>query len=817
VFGNEKDNEHDRLIPCGRPGVFSEFKSVVRSLARAPGYTLAVVGTLALGIGAAAAAYSSVAGSLFPSMPFTRPEELVRIELRNRDNPNPTGPFLLRYLSYREATSFAGVAATTYDTVNLLLNDEPEGIGVSRVTANFFSVLGVTPALGRGFLPDEGKAGNDGALILTDWFWRNRLGADPNILNRELMLNGRPYRVVGVLGEDFRLPLGTPGARIYIPYVLPAAATNQNQWNNLWAVARLKPGSTAAQAQAELRTMLPEKGRPIETAMAKFDAFVRPADAPPENTWFRRYRLMQLTGVGAVAFLYAIACVNAGNLMLVRTLGRRRDTGIRLALGGNRWDVARPLLWEGVVLALSSILAGILVAKWLLPALLAMAPGGDDSWSRNLKLSWEAIAFLAALGLFTGLAIAAGPAWRSAHLNVNDAVKEGGAAMGESRRLRFVRGALVILEAALAVALLTGAGLMVRTFIHLQQVDPGFDPVRRYNVVLQLSREENIPYAVRMERYKQIAERLGRQPGIASASLVSNIIPSYYNAQKLKIAGRSDNLEIEAQGTPGAPDFLEALGVPLRAGRSLATMRQGDAPAVVINETMARNYFPGVNPVGQQLQLDEKTLWEIIGVVGDMRSARLETKPRYYHPYWQRGWVGGVLLRTAGAPGEKFINEIRRAVYEVDPKFAVMSVTELDRQLKQEVSTERFMLAVLEVMSALALLLAIMGLFTMMAYTVEQRRSEFGIRFALGATPGGILRLVLGRGFALAATGVGLGLGLAWGLSRFMESLLYQTKTGDPLTYAMVGGVMLLVAIPACWVPAHRATKVDLTVLLRPQ
>jgi len=798
--------------------MLTDLKSVFRSLARSPGYALAVMLTLALGIGAAAAAYSSVAGSLFPSMPYVRPEELVRVELRSRDRPEPNPPFLLRFADYQNATAFTGAAGCTFDTMNLLLNDEPEGTSTTRVTANFFSLLGVTPALGRGFVPDEGKAGSDNAVVLTDWFWRNRLASDPNVLNRELILNGRPYRVVGVLGQDFRVPLAFPGGRLFVPYVVPAAVTDQNQWNPMSTIARLKPGSTRAQAEAELRTMHPETGRPIESFMKKFDAFVSAADALPEYSGYRRYRLMQLTGVGAVAFLYLIACVNAGNLMLVRTLGRRRETGIKLALGGGRWHIARPLLLEGVVLAVASILLGVLVAKWFLPALLAVAPGGDDAWSRSLKLSWASIGFLAALGLFTGVAIASGPAWRAAQLNVNDAVKEGGAAMGESRRLRALRGALVVLEAALAVALLTGAGLMVRTFVQLQAVNPGFDPAHRYAVNLQISREENMSYAVRMERYKQIAERLGRQPGIVNACLTTNIIPSYYYPQKLKIAGRSDNVEVEAQGTSCSADFLEALGVPLHAGRSLATLHPGDAPGVVINETMARTYFAGRNPVGEQLQFDAKTQWEIIGVVGDMRSALLEVKPRFYFPFWQpRGYAGAVLLRLAGAPGKNFNAEIRRAVYEVDPKFAVMSISALERDLKQEVRTELFMLAVLEVMSGLALLLAIMGLFTMMAYTVAQRRSEFGIRFALGATPGAIHRLVLGRGLALAATGVVLGLGLAWGLSRSMASLLYQTKTTDPLTYGIVGGLMLLVAVPACWVPAHRATKVDLTVLLRPQ
>lgn len=794
-----------------------DLRLTLRSLARSPGYTTAIIATLGLGIGAAAAAYSSVAGSLWPIMPYSKPEELVRVEVSNRDQPQPQNVFLARYLAYRDATAFNGVAGSTYDTMNLLLNDEPEGLNVARVTANYFTLLGSAPALGRGFQPNEGQAGSDNVVILTDWFWRNRLAADPNVLSRELMLNGRPYRIVGVMGEDFRVPPGLIGGRVYLPYVVPVDATKM-PFLGVSTIARLKPGRTREQALAELRTMLPEKGTRYETYMIKFDVRVSPAKDYPESPGLRRYQLMQWTGVGAVAFLYAIACVNAGNLMFVRTLGRRRETGIRLALGGGRWEIARPLLIEGIVLALASICAGVLVAKWLLPALLAMAPGADDSWSKSLHLSWEAVCFLALLGLFTGVVVAAGPAWRAANMNVTEATKEGGAAMGESRRLRAMRGALVVLEAALAVALLTGAGLMVRTFIQLQNIKPGFDPVHRYMVNLQISREENLNGGTRRERYKQIAERLGRMPGVVSASLTNYVVPSYYNPMKLTIAGRSDSVEVEAQAMPGSPEFLEALAVPLRAGRSMATMREGDAPGTVISELMARTYFAGRNPVGERLQLDEHTVFEIIGVVGDTRSMRMEAKPRFYFPYWQPyGGMSSIMIRTVGEPGPKFINEIRHAVYEVDPKFAVMSMGGLDRQLKQEVATEQFMLAVLEVMSALALLLAIMGLFTMMAYTVEQRRQEFGVRFALGATSTGIHRLVLGRGLRLAGLGIVLGLGLAWGLSKSMESLLYQTKTSDPLTYVIVGGLMLLVAVPACWIPAHRATKVDLAVLLRPQ
>lgn len=796
----------------------TELKSVVRSLVRSPGYTLAVTLTLALGLGAAASLYSLVAGSLFPPVLFSRPAELVRIEGLDRQLGRSNPVFLLRFAAYRErAGSFSGIEGLTYDTLNLLLNDEPEGMSVLRVTPGLFSLLGVPAALGRTFHPDEGRAGSEQVVVLGDWFWRTRLAADPNVLGRELMLNGRPHRIIGVLPRDFRLPPAFPFGRLFVPMVLPSAVEDQQAYSPIYTVARLRPGVAAEQARSELRTILPEQGRRFAAYMGRNEAVITPVNAAPSYEGYLRYRLMLWTGVGAVGFLYAIAGVNAGNLMLVRALGRRRETGIRLALGARRFDIARPLLLEGFMLAGAAILLGALVAHWLMPVLLNRAPGSDENLGSHLRLSWPAMGFLALLGLATGGLVAAGPAWRAAHLNVNEAVKEGGGALGESRRLRILRGGLVVLEATLAVALLAGAGLMVRTFHQLQQVDHGFDPARRFNVYLQVSREENLTAAVRTERYKQIAERLARLPGVTAACLVSTIVPTYYNPQKLRIAGRSDDAEIEAQGTPGSADFLEVLGVPVRAGRSLATLRPGDAPAVVINELMARTYFAGRNPVGEQLELDPKTRWEIIGVVGDLRSARQTAKPRFYFPYWlPRGYVNGMLLRTAAVPGAGFIKEIRRAVYEVDPKFAVMNVVALDQQLKQEVRLEQNMLVILEVLSALALLLALTGLFAMMAYTVAQRRTEFGIRCALGATPAQIQRLVLRRGLALAAAGVALGLGLALALGRLLESMLYETRLGDPLTLLVVAGVMLLGAVPACWLPARRSSRVDLTVLLRP-
>lgn len=797
--------------------MLTELKPVLRSLARSPGYTAVVVVTLALGIGTAAALHSNLAGA-FRTVRFPEMERLVRIEGLNRGNTYPQPAFLSRYLAYRErAKSFATLAGGSFDTLNLVVNGEPEGVQVSRVTANYFTVLGVAPALGRTFLPGEDEAGREGVVVLSHWLWRDRFGRDPAAVGKTVLLNERSYEIVGVLPEDFRAPPTQPMGRLYLPYLMPAVTTPQTALSPIYSVARLRPGVTLGQAQAELRTIKIELNPAQAEYADRVQVTVSAVDAMPEFAGNQRFTAMRWVAVVAVAFLYVIACVNAGSLMLVRTLARKRETGIRLALGAGRWAVARPLLIEALVLSAVAIGCGVLVAKWLMPALLAIAPGAEDNAFRAITLRWETLVFLALLGLVTGLLVASGPAWRAAHLNVNDAMKDSSQGGGESRRMRKVRGALVVLEAALAVALLTGTGLMIRTFQRLLDYDPGFEPEHRYRLSLQLSREERLNNAERLERYKQVIERLKQVPGVTGAGMGGYFSPTSYNAQKIKLDGRPEAGEVEAQGTMVAPELLDLLGLPLRAGRPLTALRQGDPVSVVVSESLARNYYPGRSPLGERLELSPREKWEIVGVVGDIRSARTEAKPRFYYPYWQRGGGGlsTVLVRTAGPPGPKFNSEIRRAVYEVEPKFAVNFIQGLDRQLVQEVSMERFIMVVLEVLATLALLLAMLGLFAMIAYSVAQRRAEFGIRLTFGATPESIRRLVVSGGMVLAALGVVIGLGLAWALSRFMATLLYQTSGREPLVYGLVGVLMLLAALPACWWPARRAGQVDVVKLLR--
>jgi putative ABC transport system permease protein len=801
--------------------MFADLKFALRSLLRSPGYTAVVIATLALGIGTGAALHSSLEGTLLRRFNFPDMDRLVRIEAIYQGNPYPSQAFLARYLAYRtQAKSLVTMAGGVSDALNLMFNGEPEGVQAARVTANYFTVLGVAPLMGRTFLPNDEQPGSDNVAVLSYQLWRNRFGADPDILGKEIRLNERNYQVVGVLPEEFRVPPNAAYGRLFIPYVMPVVAAPSNAYNGIAAIARLRPGVTREQAQTELRTILPEQGQPYAENMGKFSAVVAAIDFQPEFSGNQRYIIMQWTGIVAVVFLYLIACVNAGSLMLVRSLGRKRDVGIRLALGANRWDVARPLFAEALVLSALAIGLGVLVAKWLMPALLAIAPGSEDNAFKAITLSWQTLSFLALLGLLTGVLVASGPAWSAARMNVNDAMKDSSQSGGESRRMRRVRNILVVVEATLAVALLTGTGLMIRTFQRLQDYEPGFTTANRYVVNLRISREEIMKAEVRLERFKQVIERLKSVPGITGASLVGGgFTPLYYYAQKIKLSGRPDAGEVEAQGANMSADFLDLLDVPLKAGRPLAELRPGDPVSVVVSETFARNYFPGRSPLGERIELSPRDRWEIVGVVGDIRSARTEAKPRFYFPYWQQkgNTYFSVVVRTAVKPGAKFNTDLRKAIYEVEPKFAVMSVSGFDQQLKWEISTERFIMTALEVLGTLALLLAMLGLFAMMAYSVVLRRAEFGIRITFGATPESIRRLVVGGGMMLAALGVVIGLLLAWGLSRFMRSVLYGTGLVDPVVFGIVGVLMLLVALPACWWPARRAGQVDITKLLRPE
>lgn len=800
--------------------MFTELKSVVRSLRRAPGYTVTVVFMLALGLGAAAALYRTVMDTMFYYRAYADPGTLVRVTSKSPANAYAANVFMPRFLAYREsATSFEEIAGVTGEAANLVLNGDPQDVYVAKVTTNYFSMLGVTPMLGRAFVSEEGQAGRGRVMVLTNWFWKTRLGGDPAVVGREFTLDQQSYRVIGVLPAEFNPGLSLPGGAVYVPYGLPAVVPDRESFTNLGALARLKAGVSLAQAEAELRTLRPEIGKPYEKAMEPYQAIVTSLDAPAEFAGVRRYEVMQRTALVAVGCLYAIATVNAGGLMLVRLLRRRCELAIRFSLGGSRGEIFRLLLGEGLLLAGGAVVLGAVFANWLMPVLFALGEAPSDGpWKFSLEPG--ALALLACLGVASGVAIAAAMTFVLSRADLSNVMKDGSAGSGEGRRTVWLRGGIVVLEVALAVVLLAGAGLMLRTFQHLQEVRPGFDPTQRYQARIDLTKMRSLPRAERQEKLNQVLERVRAVPGVAGVALGGSTVGSeYFNPwPNLQIAGTSagPNAPVQAQGEAVSADFLEVLGVPLKAGRTFGGMRPSGAPVVVINETMARMYFPGRNPRGEQLVISAKEKWEIVGVVGDTRSPRREAKPMFYFPVWQgANWSSELVIRTLGAPGPDFQKELRRAVYDVDPRLVLTNISSLVRRLEMEVNLEQRVLVLLRVLSGLALFLAVVGLGAMMAYSVAQRRGEFGIRLALGATTESIQWLVLRRGLLLAGLGVAGGLGVAWALARFLEALLFKTKGHDPLTYGAVGLTMLVVAVAACWWPARRAARVDLAKLLR--
>lgn len=795
--------------------MLNELRIAARSLARSPAHTLVVVLTLGLGLGTATSFYSLLKQQLISRAPYAEPERLVRVELQNRTEPGSRAPFLLRFHAYRTAKSVAMLAGAWSAMSNVVIDGEPQAVFVTRISADFLPTLGAAPSLGRGFSADEYQPGKDNVALLTDWFWRNSLGADPDVLQRDLTINGRIVRIVGVLPAGFALPSTMAGERtVLLPFPLPEPS-DKDAILPVVTVGRLAAGATVEQLKAELDTMHPEKGKPFEKFVAAFEARVVPINASPDNIWARRYFRMLWTSLGAVACLFAIAAVNAGSLVLVRMLGRRREIGIRLALGAGRWQVMRPLLWEALLLAVGVIAAGGVIARWLMPALLAFSPTMEAG--TRYQLSGEAWVFLAVLGALTGFVVMLAPAWAATRQNINDIVKDGSAAAGESRASRRLRGALVVIEAALAVILLTGAGLMVRSFMKLAAQKPGYETAHRYAVQFTEEMVNRPQGDALVARRRQMIERLSAVPGVTEVGLAMAATPSFYFPQRLRMVGRTDGVEIEAMGNPVSPELLTALSVPLRAGRSMTEQRPSDPPGVWINETMARLYFAGRNPVGERLSGVSRKPWEIVGVVGDQLSQRDGAKPRFYFPYWQAPqWaMSQVVIRLTGEPGPKFEAEVRRALYEIDPTIVLLNLRSLAQHRNAEVAHERFAYSVLRLLSVLALLLAATGLFAMLAYSVSQRRAEFGVRLALGAPTASLYRLVLGSGVGLAAAGVAIGLAVSWGLARFLDTLLIGTASHDPLTFAVVGLLMLAVALPACWLPARRAARVDVTKLLR--
>ncbi len=796
-----------------------DFRFAVRSLAKSPGFTCAVVATLAIGIGATTAIVSIARRVVFPTISFPEPEHIVVITDRNPRGSPAKAPFPFFGYPYRFAvmhdvvSSFSALGAIRFERLNLMLNGDPSGVNVGWVTADFLKVLGAAPLEGRLFLPSDFRGDSGDVAVLTWQSWQERFGADPGIVGRDIFLGGKARRVVGVFPREFKLPPYFNAAEICLPVAL--SPTPVFSINPLRVVGRLKSDRTPTQAEAELALLhLPA---PARSRAAYWECKER--IAPLTEYYSTDTTRLFWVFLGAVGFLYAIACSNAASLILARTVTRRHELGMRLAIGGSRWQIVRLLGAESLVLALVGGGVGLAIAVWSCSAMAPLLP-----WEATLfgstppRVDRSMLTIALALAVLTCGIVVIVPALRVQSAKLNDILKDGMGSLGDSRRLRRLRTGFVVVQAALAVTLMAGTGLMARSFLRLKKLDLGFDPANKLTI------SGVLPEEVSSEAYLQLVERLRtiltRLPGVQNVTFSHSArFASFGDCASGKIDGRPDSGDILFFIARVAPDYFATLGLPILRGRGLTGLKPGDPPVAIINETAARRFFPGISPIGRRLDFGEDGKWEIIGVAGDVREGGLrdEVESQIYCPFWQppvNTQFLVVLVRLANLPKTDFEGLVRRAAYEAEPRL-VINVQRLADEALLGIQTERYTMVVLQVLSSLALALAAMGMFAVMAYAVTQRQREFGVRMALGATPGDLLSMVLRRGLTLAAFGVVLGLLVAWGLTRFLQSVLFEISPHDPLTYAGVAVVLIGVAVAACWLPARRAARVDVARLLR--
>lgn len=791
--------------------MLSDLRFACRALARARGFSSVVVLTLALGIGSAAAIFSVADWVLFRANKF--PDDVFLVG--GQADGGALNQWRPAFLGDAYATHDATVSEwgkASYRTGNIVLEGQPVGTSWTALTPNLLPMLGITPFLGRNFHPEEAREGADQVVILSDWFWRQRLGAREDVIGRKIRVGDAICTIVGVLPPASRLP-GFIGGPLLRPLVY------QTDPKQPWAVqlqmyARLRPGATREQLQAAIRAMKIEPpGRGLELFFQKDRAVVAALGELQSGYRPEIYRIM----VGAVAFLYAIACLNASNLMLVRMLGQRRELSVRLALGGTRWQVIRLLWLESVVLATLGALAGIVVANWFFPLLMS-ATGGSGRGSAWLQwsLNWRVMGVMTGLAAVTSVVIAALPAWRVLRTDINSGLKDGGAALGESPALARLRGGLVVLQTLFAVVLLAGAGLMIQTFRNFQKIELGFSPAGLVKIQLQLSPSDYGKGAEAMiPKLQAIEDELKRVDGVRAAGFGSDVVlPGYTYRGATIVTGDGREADVMFGGFDAG--YREAAGLQLLRGRWL---EDTTSPEGMVSASLAKTLWPDQDPIGQIVRYKGDSKQEgvtVVGVVGDVRTS-MRTPAMFLHqPVRKAPWnISTFLLRLNREYDEPFGSLVRRRLYAFDSRVIVHNVTSAAQMRDQQLWAERMANSVLIVLAGVALFLTIVGVFSVLAYTVDRRMTEFGVRLALGATSRDLVGLVMKRGLLLASLGIVGGIAGALGLSRFLKSLLFETTGNDPRVLGAVAVLLVAAAVLACAWPARRAARVDVARLLR--
>ncbi|MGB7921784.1 MAG: ABC transporter permease [Pyrinomonadaceae bacterium] len=796
-----------------------------RMMLKSPVFTVVTVLALALGIGANTAIFSVINAVLLRPLPYSNPDQLVLMWEKNPrmvdlDRMWVAYPNFADWKNQNQV--FEQMAVYRTGGGNLTGEAEPEQIQVAQVSSDFFPLLGVQPVMGRSFLPEEDRPGAQQSIIVSHGLWQRRFGGDPALVGKQLMLDGESFTVVGIMPPSFSFP-ERPSNPIeaWAPVGLDANQTGMKGRGNhpgLTAIARLKPGVTFAEARANMES--------VARSLAQ-----QYPDSNAENTVTMTTLNEELTGdvrpallvlLAGVAFVLLIACANVANLLLARATTRHREIAIRTALGASRWRVVRQLLTESILLALMGGVLGIVLALWGVDLLLAVSPE-DIPRLAEAGIDSHVLLFSLAISLLTGVVFGLAPALQASKLELTEALKEGGRGLAGSILRNRLRSLLVVSELALALVLLVGAGLMMKSFLRLQRVDPGFNSE---NVLLARIPLPPVKYSEPQQQaafFQQVVERVKSLPGVQAAAVGSSPPLGGGSWQSgAGIEGRAIK-DFLVDINVISPDYTSALGIKLKTGRLFTEQdKKESAPVVLIDETLAERYWPNEDPVGQRMGFnrDDKgqPIWrEVVGVVGHVKHYGLDAESRVqiYLPYLQVSRSSmSLVVRTDGDPAS-LAPALRREILALDKDQPVASLRTMEDVVSESVAQPRFSTLLLGVFAGVALILAAVGIYGVIAYSVMQRTHEIGIRMALGAGRGDILKLVLGQGMALALTGIAIGLVAAFIVTRVMTSLLFNVSATDPTTFAAVALLLALVALVAIYIPARRAMKVDPMIALR--
>ena len=796
----------------------------LRVLRKNPGVTITAVLTLAVGIGANTAIFNAVHAVLLRPLPYPEPQRLA-IVWGGARQARKTPVSATNFLDYQEQNRvFEHMATFHAGSLALTGAADPEWIRTGNVSPDFFKVLGVRAALGRTFSPEEGRSGRNQVLVLGPGIWRRRFGADRNIVGRILMLNATRYTVIGVLPEGFEFSV--PGlfrpAEMWTPAVLIRDDSQRNN-NDLRVIARLKPGITLRQAETDLKVISRRLARAYPQILAGLDTQL----VPLREQIVGDVRPLLLILLGAVGFLLLIACANVASLQLARASTRRKEVALRLALGASRRRVVRQLLTESVLLALLGGALGLLLARWGIGLLTGLAPAHLPRESGG-GLGSAVLLYSLLLSLVTGVLFGLAPAFQSSAQGLGETLKEGGRAAAESAAGGRLRGLLMVAEVALALVLLTGAGLLVRSFARLLAEKPGFEVENVLTVFLVLPRYSYPDARAQSALYRQAIDRIAALPGVTAAGGIDDLpLTPDRDASTFAVEGgepwTADRSPV-AQVRTVTPGYFRAMSIPLVQGRPFAATDTSSAPPVLlINQTLARRFFKGEDPVGKRLTFGGSTpasppSWvTVAGVVADVRDLGLESRPEpeVYLPYEQSplSYIN-VVARVDGDPG-RLAAAMRDTIRGLDRGLPLPEAEPMNAVLATSIAQRRFSMLLLGLFAAIALALAAVGIYGVITYAVARRTHEIGVRMALGARRSDVLRMVIGRSLTLTACGVGAGIVGALALTKLMSSLLYGVRPTDLPTFLAVALVLACVAALASYLPARRAMAVDPVVALR--